>query len=289
MRVLIVGASGFIGRNVARALAERGDAVAPVSRRDGVDVRRLTRAADWAPHVVGIDAVVNAVGIIGETAGQDFVTLHTTVPCALFDACAARGIRRVVQVSALGADDTAFSAYHQSKRAADRHLLGLGSGVVLRPALIYGRGGGSAEFFLRVARWPRLPVLGDGGQALQPIHIADVVAAVLAALDGRGAGRAVDLVGLDSVGFGDWLQAMRRAQGLPPARWIHVPYWLALSAAALGRRLSPLLRTDNVRMLRRGYRASGEAVAELLGRPPTAFSPELFFTDRLPAAAKEAT
>lgn len=292
MRVLIAGASGFIGSHVARALLERGDAVVPVSRRDGFDVRRMIRAADWGPVLSGVDAAVNAVGIIGERGGQDFATLHTAAPRALFDACAAAGIRRVVQVSALGADETAFSAYHRTKRAADDHLRALGFGVVLRPSLIYGRGGGSAEFFLRLARWPRIPVLGDGGQVLQPIHIGDVVAAVLAALDdrdGRASGRAVDLVGPAPVSFAAWLQAMRRAQGLAPARLLRVPYRLALVLAALGGRFSPLIRPDNLRMLHRGYHAGGEAVAELLGRAPTSFSPELFFTDRLPAAAKEAT
>jgi uncharacterized protein YbjT (DUF2867 family) len=188
MNILLAGASGFIGANLSRALAAAGHRVRPISRRHGVDFGNMTRRADWQPHLDGIDVAINCVGIIGETRVQTFSTLHAEAPIALFDACVEAGVRRVIQVSALGADATAFSAYHLSKRAADDHLRGLDlDWFVLRPSLIYGRGGGSAALFMRLARLPRVPVIGDGLQSLQPIHIGEVVATVLRCLDARPA------------------------------------------------------------------------------------------------------
>lgn len=126
MRVLLTGASGFIGRAVAQALRERGHAVVPALRRPPpqgesvqVDFAEVPRSDWWRPHLAGIDAVVNTVGILRERPGQRFVALHAEAPAQLFRACADAGVQAVVQVSALGADDAARSAYHRSKKAAD--------------------------------------------------------------------------------------------------------------------------------------------------------------------------
>ena len=58
----------------------------------------------WLPRLAGVDAVVNAAGLLRESGAQRFDTVHVAAPTALFDACARCGVRRVVQVSALGAD-----------------------------------------------------------------------------------------------------------------------------------------------------------------------------------------
>ncbi len=280
MNILLTGASGFIGRNVAAVLMQAGHRVIAASRRTGFDFLRMTDPADWLPHLGDIDAVINSVGIIGETRRQRFIPLHRDAPIALFHACAQAGIRRVIQISALGADDSAFSAYHLSKRAADEALLDLGlDGIVLRPSLIYGRGGGSAEFFLRLARLPRIPLVGNGKQALQPVHIADVAAAVLHGLNARPNGRPLDLVGNESVSFAAWLARMRAAQHLPPARPLTIPPPLALAAFRLLRHIHPLLHPDNLHMLLAGYHTEAGPFAAFLGRPPLPFSPEFFFLD----------
>ncbi len=284
MNVLLTGASGFIGRNVTTALAAAGHRVTPASRRQGVDFRRLLSPADWQPHLRGIDAVINSVGIIGECGSQRFESLHAAAPSALFRACAEAGIRRVVQISALGADATAFSAYHLSKRAADDCLRSLDlDWFVLRPSLIYGRGGGSAELFLRLAALPMIPVIGDGQQALQPVHIGDVVATVLHSLATPRARQTLDIVGDETVTFAEWLRRMRLARGLPPAPLLRVPFRLALALAHLGRRIHPLLQPENLRMLQTGYQADAAPLARFLGRRPQAFAAPLFFADAFPA------
>jgi uncharacterized protein YbjT (DUF2867 family) len=282
VNILLTGASGFIGRNLMAALASAGHQIRPAMRGNGIDFRRMLAPADWLPHLRGIDAVINCVGIIGESAGQKFRPLHAEAPAALFRACAAAGIRRVIQISALGADGTAFSAYHLSKRTADDCLRSLDlDWFVLRPSLIYGRGGGSAEWLLRLAAWPILPVLGNGIQELQPVHIVDVVATVQRCLVATTARQTLDIVGPDTFTFVDWLQRMRAARGLSRAPVLHIPYRLALVLAWLGQSLSPLLRTDNLRMLKTGYRAEVEPLAEFLGRLPLGAEPRLFFSDAI--------
>lgn len=280
MKVLLTGASGFIGRNLARALASAGHEARPVSRRHGLDFANMKSAEDWLPHLDGIDAAINCVGIIGETRTQRFHALHTAAPMALFRACERKGIRRVLQVSALGADETAFSAYHLSKRAADDFLRNLDlDWFVLRPSLIYGRGGKSATLFMRLAALPLIPVIGDGQQQLQPVHISDVVATVLRALTSPAARQTVDIVGDETFTFTAWLQRMRCAQERPPAPVVRIPFSLALIASQVGRYIDPILQPENLHMLRAAHRFDVQPLVEFLGRMPAKAESRLFFSD----------
>jgi uncharacterized protein YbjT (DUF2867 family) len=280
MRVLLTGASGFVGRNLAMALTEQGHVVRPVSRRHGVDMGQMLEPADWLTCLEGIDAVVNAAGIIAETGGQRFGPLHTQAPVALFKACSAVGVRRVVQISALGAHGQAFSRYHLSKHAADQALLGLDvQGTVLRPSLIYGRGGTSSALLLRLAAWPLVPLLQAGQQPIQPVHISDVVATILRVLSAAVPPRELDIVGPQTLCWREWMQTLRAARGLPPGRCLPVPYPVALALSWLLQPLHPLAAPDNLRMLQRGYRADSQAAEHWLGRPLRPPQPELPFQD----------
>lgn len=282
MKILLTGASGFIGRNLAAALIAAGHEVIAASRSTGIDFRRMLTAGDWLPHLSSIDAVVNSAGIIGEHGSQIFDVLHTQAPNALFSACEQAGIRRVLQISALGADESAFSPYHLSKKAADDHLSSLDlDWFVLRPSLIYGRGGRSAELFMWLAALPMIPVIGDGQQKLQPVHISDVVATALHALTAPEKRQTLDIVGKETVSFANWLKKMREAQGLPPTPMLHVPFAIAMTCALLGRHLHPVLQPDNLRMLEAGYWADPAPVEKFLGRALLHSAPPLFFADAI--------
>lgn len=280
MKILLTGASGFIGQNLLALLTRDGHEVLPISRRHGVDIADLRSPDDWAPRVDGVDAAINAVGIIGETRTQRFDTLHTIVPKALFDACRRSRVPRVIQISALGADRGAFSGYHLSKKMADDHLRSLDlDWFVLRPSVIYGRGGTSSALFMRLARLPVIPVIGDGRQALQPVHIGDVVATVLACLTSPRTRQTLDLVGNETIGFAEWLQRLRQAQCRARAPLLTVPVWLAMVGAILGQTLSPMLRRENLRMLLTGYHGDSGPWHEFMGRDALDFSPALLSGD----------
>jgi uncharacterized protein YbjT (DUF2867 family) len=292
MNVLLTGASGFLGRHIAAALADVGHRVLPVSRRHGVDAGQMRTPQDWRALLDGVDAVVNAIGIIGQTRRQRFAVLHTEAPLALFQASLQAGVRRVVQISALGADASACSAYHLSKRAADDGLRRLPlDWFVLRPALVYGEGGANAAAALRLAALPWIPVVGRGEQMLQPVHVGDVVASVLRCLAANAANaattasRTLDLVGPEAFTCAQWLRRLRQAQGLAPARLLCVPEPLVLGLAALGRGMHPMLRPENIRMLQRGCTADAGPLERFLRRPLRPAAPERL---RLPVATRSA-
>lgn len=278
MRILICGASGFLGRHLEQRLRADGHTVIRGLRqpqRPGdlpVDFGAGAETRAWAGQLAGIDAVVNCVGILVESAEARFIDLHQRGPQALFAACLAAGVRRVVQISALGAA-SGGSPYFASKRAADDFLMSLQlDWQIVRPALIYGADGRSARFFRQLASLPVLPLPAGGEQPLQPIHIDDLCRAVATLLDpATPAGQCVDLVGPTPTTTRQMLLDFRHAMGLPPALGLPIPASLMrLAAHLLGRFPGSLLTPDTWTMLQAGNRGEAATTTALLGRPPRA-------------------
>ncbi len=277
MNILICGATGFIGRHLAAALAARGHHVLyGVRNADGVphgvaiDYARDHSPEIWRARLAGVDVTINAVGILRERPGSSFGALHVRAPIALFDACAQAGVRRIVQISALGADDQAQSRYHRSKKQADDHLATLPlDWVVVQPSLVYGPGGTSAKLFTTLAALPVILVPGQGEQRVQPVHLDDLIEAVvrLVEYEERLCGR-LAVVGTTPLRFRDWLIVLREQMRLPRTLVIPVPMPLVRAAAAMGDRLPGLLDRESLAMLERGNSASSDAMTHLLGRPP---------------------
>jgi nucleoside-diphosphate-sugar epimerase len=288
MVIFLCGATGFLGSHLSRAMRLEGHDVIELRRHpeanesehpDGSRVRLMAgdfardhRASDWVDRLRGVDVVVNAAGILRESKDQTFDSIHVRGPCALFDACVQAGVRRVLQISALGADDSARSAYHLSKRAADEHLLRLPiSAVVAQPSLVYGSGGTSARLFSLLAALPWIPVPGRGQQMIQPLHVDDAVRALLALLPENAARGRVALVGPAALSLKDFLLSLRRSLGLGRTAVLHVPERLmdiAAWAASWSRRA--VLDRDTWHMLRRGNTGDATAIHALLGEAPRA-------------------
>ncbi|MBZ8140829.1 short chain dehydrogenase [Rubrivivax gelatinosus] len=279
MRILLTGSSGFIGSRLRDALRAAGHELVCAGRRpDGSGCAFV--AADfaappprWASLLDGVEVVVNAVGIFRERPGASFAALHVDGPLALFEACAAAGVRRVVQLSALGADDGANTAYHRSKAEADRRLLALPlDATVVQPSLVFGAEGPSAALFLSLAALPLLPLPAGGHQPLQPVHVDDAVAAIVALVQappGRWRGRRVALVGPRALTLANYLQRLRAGLGLRPAATLALPAAAVTAAAGWGSRFGGgLFDRDAWRMLQRGNTAAAADTAALLGAPP---------------------
>ena len=273
MKILLTGSSGFIGRHVSSALMAEGHDVLGVNRAAGCDFNQMLKVNDWVPYLQSIDAVINCVGIIAETPKQSFERLHELAPSALFRACEQTGVKRIVQVSALGADEQAFTPYQLSKKAADDVLrLMCCDWFILRPSLVYGEESRSTRFFKGLAKYSVLPLVEGGWQQVQPVHIDDLVSTVQACLIAQKTKQTIDVVGPRAISIADWIQVLRKQLGKTRAFVFPVPFKLMLSASHLVHRMIPLLHPDNLRMLQQGNVASNEAMIRLIGRPPRELS-----------------
>ncbi|MCK9983942.1 MAG: hypothetical protein AzoDbin1_00414 [Azoarcus sp.] len=276
MKILVCGAAGFIGKAICARLAAAGHEVVrgvrkPVRAGDvAIDFAADTAVARWSGRLAGVEVVVNAVGIIRESADARFDDMHHRAPAALFAACALAGVRRVVQISALGAE-TRATPYFASKYAADRCLTGLPmEWLILRPALVYGADGISASMFRMFASLPVVPLPALGAAEFQPIHIDDLAAAVERAVaSDTPSGQQIDLAGGTRVSYREMLECLRRGMGFPRPLYLLVPAPLmALAARIAGWIPRVPLTPDSWRMLRAGSAADAAAAATLLGHAP---------------------
>ena len=142
--------------------------------------------------------MVNCAGILREAGGATFEAVHHHALRALAEACRAAGVRRVVQVSALG--DARDGEFIASKHRGDDALLAADiDAVVLRPSVVYSAAGsyGGTSLLRAMACVPWvLAVPGDGTQRLQPVDRDDLAACVLAALERPAArGQVIEVVG----------------------------------------------------------------------------------------------
>lgn len=250
--VLLCGATGFIGRHIRDALQQAGHRVvscrssAKTSGTKGagdlvtVDFCHDTQPAIWLPRLQGIDVVVNAVGVLRDTRDRPMQAIHADTPKALFEACAQAGVRRVIQVSALGIEGSA-TEYARTKLEAEEHLLSLNrlrqlDGVVLRPSLVFGRDGDSARLFIALARSPALLLPRAVIRAkVQPVAVQDLAQAI-----SRLMGEASDVQGvLPCVGpaaltLGAFIASLREQMGKRPAQVAALPDLLSHLSARLG-------------------------------------------------------
>lgn len=243
-RVLVLGASGMIGREIlaaGRHLPSFELLAASHRNRPGhvfVAYESLTSAEAWRRvlHENRIDAVVNCVGIWSGTQ-EEFERVQYTVPVALFDACRDSGLR-VVHVSALGFQPDSPLPYASTKARADRYLLeNCPGGVVVYPSLVFGADGDSSRFFLSLAA---LPVQVDFGFArnLQPVHVREVARAVLDALSRQPPPRTIDCAGTHAISIPEYFDALRAGMGLGrPALKVKVPTWCGRLLFAAGEAL----------------------------------------------------
>lgn len=289
--VTVFGGSGFIGKQVVRALAKQGYRVRVAMRRPhlGHELRvmgdvgqvQLVQANVRFPESVDAaledaDAVVNLVAVLYERGKQSFDELHIEAARTIAEAAAKRGIKRIVQISALGAAPKG-SKYQRSKYAGERAVLDAApTATILRPSIVFGP---EDEFFNRFAgmiQWrstapPLLNILPLPGNKtkLQPVFVGDVADAVSAAIANPNAqGRIYELGGPRTYTFRqliDFIRAEtdRNVPVLPLASYIAHPAGVLANAVFSLLPWAPPLTGDQVLTLKRD---------NVVGADPTALT-----------------
>ena len=238
-RIFVTGGTGFIGRNVVRALAGRGFLVRCLvrpgseSRPQGVRVHRPRPGDVLQPDGLvscaeGCAAIVHLVGIIREhrARGVTFDRLHVRATENMLAVAKAAGVKRYVQMSALGTRPDARSAYHRSKWQAEEAVRASDTDwTIFRPSIIFGRGD---EFIsvlaTMVRRYPVVPVLGDGNYRLQPIAVEQVAEGFVQALrNPLSVGQTYDVAGPEPYRLVEILEQIGAALGRATVRKVHVP------------------------------------------------------------------
>lgn len=238
--ICVLGGSGFVGRHLVPQLCARGHRLRVLVRRreqakelivlPTVDVVEtdFRDPAELERQFAGMDAVINLVGILNERrSGRidkpqarrgDFHEVHIELPRRVVHACAANGVRRLLHMSALGADPNARSAYLRSKGIGEIivreagvphqdhenwylngpkfvHGYGLET-TIFRPSVIFGRHDHFLSLLSKLVRYLPVIPLGNPRALFQPIYVEDVALALANSIANRATfGRSFDLCG----------------------------------------------------------------------------------------------
>lgn len=240
--VTIYGGSGFLGRYIARRLANEG-------WRIRVAVRNPNEAGFVRPYGVvgqvepvfcnirnddsvrsvlqGCDAVVNCVGVLDEIGKNTFAAVQEEGAGRIARLAAEEGVPRMVQISAIGADPDSASEYARTKAVGEAAVMEhMPGAMILRPSIVFGP---EDEFFNRFAGMTRmgpiLPVVGAGTR-FQPVHVDDVARAAVMGVEGTAEGGIYELGGPDVDSFRELMLQMLRI--IRRRRIVmNIPFWAA--------------------------------------------------------------
>jgi uncharacterized protein YbjT (DUF2867 family) len=288
MRILLIGAYGFIGSEIARALMRHGHDVRGFGRDTEYGRRILPMvewwqgdladhpdAGSWVRPLTGVDAVVNASGLLQDEPGHAVAQVQQVAIAGLITASEWAGMARYVQISAANAEPDAASIFLSSKAEVDRALGETGiPSVILRPGLVIGRNAyGGSELIRMAAAMPLLSPLPAESAAIQCVGMGDLTEAVVRALDPASPTGSFDLVERQPRSLANIVALHREWLGFAPARWtVSMPSWCMRGVAAVADGLGRLgwrspLRTTALVSLAAGVSGNADDAIALIGHP----------------------
>ncbi|MGI9465291.1 MAG: complex I NDUFA9 subunit family protein [Aestuariivirgaceae bacterium] len=278
--ITVIGGSGFVGRHLVRALAQRGFRVRPAVRRPDLaghlqplgsvgqimPVQANLRYPDSVLAACqGADVVINLPGVLYNSGAQSFSAIH-----AFGAEAAARAAKQAgaafIQMSAIGADAASTSAYARTKAEGEARARSvLPDTMIVRPSVVFGPEDDLFNRFASLARMaPALPLIGGGGTLFQPVFVGDAAdgMARLAADPAAHGGKTFEFGGPEEMTFRQiiefTLETTGRKRILAP-----IPFAIAkMMAAVLGLLPKPQLTMDQVELLRYDNVVSAAAKAD---------------------------
>ena len=261
MKVIVFGGAGMIGRAIATELRAHDHQVLTAGRKGcdvTVDFRYDNTPELFAAIVRGADIVVNATGILIERADNTFDAVYIKGPTALFAACSAERVARIVHVSGLGLIHHTSGAYTAAKLSCESAVQASPVDyAIVRPGLVLDAQSSATRLFQWLAKMPIIALPGfvhPGASLLAPMQAQDVAEAVVRICEHpKALRRTIELAGPEVMTYREMLQRFRHAAGKGAALWLPMPWWL-MKLAALAAVYLPqtVCSIDTMRMLQAG-------------------------------------
>ena len=233
---MVTGSSGFLGRNVVKALRTRGESVRCLVRSPsrarvvtdyGVELAYgdVLDPASLKDAMRGVDAVVHLVAIIRERGRNTFDRVNRQGTETVVQVARDEGVRHLVHVSAIGVQENQAYPYLYSKWLGEQEVIRGGVAyTIIRPSILFGPGDEFINTLAGVVKsFPVAPVAGDGRVRFQPISVEEVGGIVsLVAGNHRFGGRIIEVGGPDHLTYNEILDIIARTLGVRRIK-VHLP------------------------------------------------------------------
>lgn len=304
MNVLVLGAYGFIGSEITRALLKQGHKVCGFGRSATLGKRlipqikwvqgdlRTMSVSDWQKILPDIDVVVNAAGALQNTSRDTLDYVHVTAIEQLLRAATSH-LLRIVQISAAGVSPYSSNEFLRTKAKGDALIMASShEWVVLRPVLVFGAQAYGGTAILRAqASLPFIQILVFPDSRIQTVSVSNLANATVAAVDGRVAsGTVADLAEDQSRSLKTVVKLLRAWQGFPePKLTINLPNFVIAPIAKIADFLGYLgwrspLRSNALTVLKGGILADGSIWKKSGHTPPDSFETTLL---KIPSTVQE--
>ena len=220
----ILGGGGFIGRYLVRNLTKKNYRCIISTRKafqKGYLKTQATPGAielvDWNPNnfselkdaIKNSDVVINLIGILYETRKQKFYNIHTNIPEAIAKICAESNVKKLIHVSAIGANENSKSLYQKSKYQGEvKALSNFKNTVIVRPSVVCGTEDNFTNLFSKLSILPIIPIVGINYK-FQPILVNDVADALVKVIESKNnEGKIYEIGGPKALSFGDMVKSI---------------------------------------------------------------------------------
>jgi len=240
--VTVYGGSGFIGRYIVQKLARSGYRVRVATRRpnEAIFLKTYGMVGQVEPilcnirnessirnAMLGADAVVNCVGILESVGKNKFVEVQHKGADFVSRIASELGVKKLVHISAIGADIDSKSKYASSKGLGESSVMkNFPDAVILRPSIVFGF---EDKFFNRFASMARLspilPIVG-GNTKFQPVYVDDVARAAFLGIDNDVQAGIYELGGPEVASFNELMRRMLKII-LRRRLIVNLPFWIA--------------------------------------------------------------
>lgn len=276
MTIFLAGGTGFVGRNVLEKLLMKNLKVRVLVRNEKriqkfiedfspkSYLRNLeivygdaTKPETYEKHLEGVDTFINLIGIIREfpSKGITFAKYHFEVTRSFVDLSLSYGVKRFIQMSALGVSGTVGSRYYTTKYKAERYVIeSFDRWVILRPSLVIGPDGDFTRMLVNMVRRGMVFVIGDGNYVLRPISVTTLSNFIsYIASDASIYKKEFNLVGPREYTFNELVETIARVLGKSNYKVVHLPVSLVtFLARVFGKfRFFPIT-VDQIKMLLSG-------------------------------------
>ena len=220
----ILGGGGFIGRYLVRNLTKKNFRCVITTRKPFQKGYLKTQATpgsiellNWdlknfsqlKESIENSDVVINLIGILYETRKQKFYNIHTTIPETISKICSKTNVKKLIHVSAIGANENSKSLYQKSKHSGElKALENFDKTVIIRPSVVCGAEDNFTNLFSRLSILPVIPLIGFNYK-FQPVLVTDVAEAIVKAIDTtNNEGKIYELGGPKIISFGDMVKSI---------------------------------------------------------------------------------
>ncbi|MCF6156454.1 MAG: complex I NDUFA9 subunit family protein [Candidatus Brocadia sp.] len=289
MKIFLTGSTGFVGKQILQNLLENKYQVRCIVRQDSEqklahykDVESvqgdITDASSLIGKLAGCDAVINLVGIIREFPGKGitFERLHYEGTANLVRAAREQGVRRFIQMSALGARPDGKTQYQQTKFRAEEFARNSGLDyTIFRPSIIFGPGDKFVNLFAGMLKTQQfVPVIGNGRYKMQPVAVENVSMGFIKSIEQKDAiGKTFNVGGPEKIEFNRIIDIIGDVLCVPPHK-LHIPVFIMnLTAEMLDWLPSFPITKEQIIMLLEGNTCDEKPFFEHFGIEPVCFKP----------------